>query len=75
MPTRDGRLVWMGEEIDPSLIEKPPPAPGFVGGRVSVAMGQIEAIMDELTPDELCELNEELRQKELFDWLRIITVH
>ncbi len=75
MPTKEGNLVWMGEEVDPRLINGPPPAPGFTSGRVAAAMDQIEKIMLELTPAELDELREELRLKELFDWLRVITIH
>jgi len=73
MPNKDGKLVVFGDEFDPAVIENHPLASK---NRVRLAKNQIDAIMADLNPDQIAELRQELRDKELNDWLEvIITVH
>ncbi len=76
MPTeKDETLVWFGEEIDPQLIECPPPAPGFTGAQVTKALNQVDIIMAELTQDQKNKLLQELRERELRDLIDFFRIH
>lgn len=57
MPLPNGNLLVFGEEISPNDIENHPLGPS---ARVTIARDQIEAIVSDLTAEELSLLRSEI---------------